>query len=211
MQSRGMRFLPRLLVVLFCCALTAGWLGCSEERDYKTLSFFFDGVPDPALKGKNPLNLKTSGRSGQAGAILSVHKPYAEQKCGECHPSKGLPTLALQDSNLCVKCHEKVMDQFPVMHGPVVGKACLWCHAPHESPNKHLVRTTSNSLCFQCHEREVLSPKIFGHGEAQPDCMECHFSHGGDKLPFLKPESQRPKPGAAKPNELPQNLPLDVP
>lgn len=208
LQSRQVKILPRVLVIGGLCALLAGWLGCSEERDYKTLSFFFDGVPDPKLKGKNPLTLNASGRSG--GAMISTHKPYVEQKCGECHPSQGLPTVALQNTDLCVKCHEKVMDQYPVMHGPVVGKACLWCHAPHESINKVLLRTTTSALCFQCHERELISTKTFGHQEGQGNCLDCHFGHGSDKLPFLKPEGERPKP--APPEGVPPtNLPLDVP
>ena len=43
-----------MAATLWICALAScmAWAGCSIEKHYKTLSFFFDGVPNPEAKAK---------------------------------------------------------------------------------------------------------------------------------------------------------------
>ncbi len=173
------------------CIVVAFWAGCSEERNYQTLSFFFDGVPDPHAVATTQGIVRedgstTGGPPRPAGTVMSVHKPYADQKCTECHAGTSITVSAVQDPNLCSKCHEKVFQGHTAMHGPVIGKACLWCHEPHESASKSLLKTTAPSLCLQCHERELLSTKEPAHTSPTTSCLDCHNGHGGEKIPFLR-------------------------
>jgi predicted CXXCH cytochrome family protein len=179
------------------------WAGCSPERDYKTLSIFFDGVPDPRAKGSARGGLsadaaKRGALAKQAGVMVSTHKPFAEENCTACHADPAARVLAsAADANACLNCHAKVMDAYAVMHGPVIGKACLWCHEPHESTSPWLLKTQAATLCTQCHERETLTQRTAGHRPDAAGCLDCHTGHGGHALPFLRADATtRPaKPG----------------
>ena len=121
------------LAAIFCIAL-GSFLGCSQDRRYKVLSFFFDGVPAPG-----------GVRAGER--TVYQHKPYADGKCGLCHVSDDIdmsiarPTNITQmSSSLCLRCHEKVRTEHLIMHGPVTATECLMCHNPHESSVAHLLK-----------------------------------------------------------------------
>lgn len=174
--------------VLLACL----WAGCSIEKHYATLSFFFDGVPDPAAKD----------RVAEAGGITaairnsptySYHKPYAEEKCTECHTDRF--QLTGQDSSLCLKCHADRTTEHPRMHGPVAAVACLWCHTPHESAQPHLLKKPARDVCIQCHEQNMLSTqRVPAHADAARSCLECHFGHGGTSQFFLRDGASAAKP-----------------
>jgi predicted CXXCH cytochrome family protein len=88
------------------------------------------------------------------------------------------------------------MDGHPAMHGAVVGKACLWCHEPHESSFPALLKTTDASLCFECHERGSLSTRVDAHRAESGSCLDCHNGHGGDRPPFLRASVAASRPSA---------------
>lgn len=181
-----------------CC-----WAGCSVERDYRTLSIFFDGVPDPHAKATTQ-NSITPGvpKPGQAAksarVVASTHKPFAEEKCTACHANPTQVFASALNADLCLKCHDKVMNEHPAMHGPIVGKACLWCHEPHDSSYPSLLKTTDASVCLQCHERATLSTRVEAHRATTGSCLDCHYGHGGDRPPFLRASAtSRPAAGDA--------------
>jgi predicted CXXCH cytochrome family protein len=180
----------------------AFWAGCSVERDYQTLSLFFDGVPDPHAKATTQDSASAElSRLGpamkQSKPIASTHKPFAEEKCTACHTRPTEVFASALDSNLCVKCHEKVLDAYPSMHGAVVGRACLFCHEPHDSSYASLLKTNAPDLCVQCHERVALTPRVDAHALEGISCLDCHTGHGGDKPPFLRATPLRTAPPAA--------------
>jgi len=162
----------------------AAWPGCTVTRDnYKTLALFFDGVPDPDAVpiGAGPLG----PGSGPAAGMLSVHKPYAEDGCSECHDS-GL-SMTRNQSRVCAKCHEGKQNEHANMHGPVAAQACLWCHSPHESTRLHLLRDDDRVVCGSCHAPALLSAiKAPGHAEGGGACLECHTGHGGPERKMLR-------------------------
>ncbi|MCX5690010.1 MAG: hypothetical protein NTV94_09560 [Planctomycetota bacterium] len=167
------------------------WSGCTvTTSNYKTLSRFFDGVPDPNAV------VAADGSGGPAQMPnLSIHEPYSKEACSECH-NTGV-RLSRESSSLCLKCHEKVPGEHQQMHGPVAAGACLWCHSPHESPYKHLLREADPKVCTQCHTPSLLdASRVPAHGEATRSCLECHFGHGG-------PERYQLKPGIAGAVSLP--------
>ena len=83
-------------------------LGCSVRKNYKTLSFFFDGVPDPNAPVHRVGRHRRARRRAPNGQPVTMkmyrHKPYAEGKCDACHAAdkKHLVTVKAE---LCVKCH----------------------------------------------------------------------------------------------------------
>jgi predicted CXXCH cytochrome family protein len=166
-----------------CLIFVALVLGCSAQKHYKTLSFFFDGVPDPS-KGEGATQL--TGERGGAKFTVYIHKPYAENNCNACHEGdrKQFFTLAAAvgpTADKCLSCHSDVPHQYPNMHGPVAVNACTWCHSPHQSANAHLLKSTPNKVCMQCHGPTGLSPSTANHADPKANCLDCHSGHGGER------------------------------
>lgn len=185
-----------------CIAFAAGavglalWQGCTVTREnYSTLSFWFDGVPDP--------NSETSKVDPTTGVVTKrqlvlVHKPFEEERCTECHA--GGEALNRSSSGICLKCHEKVPTEKPRMHGPVAAVACLWCHQPHESTREFLLRDSPRKVCVQCHEPGGLSVvKVPAHADEARSCLECHYGHGGTQAHMLRTEKGVIAPGTPAP------------
>ncbi|MGD0388924.1 MAG: cytochrome c3 family protein [Tepidisphaeraceae bacterium] len=185
-------------------------VGCSVRKNYKTLSFFFDGVPDPNAPVKAslaPLSAAAGPNGEPAPVKMYRHKPYAEGKCGECHAAdkKHLVTVKAE---LCVKCHAPAVNQYPVMHAPVAIGQCLWCHEPHESDSPRLLKTTAPTLCMQCHDPELLPADVKPHQMAdQANCLACHVGHGGAKASLLLVDNPTISPITARLNPSTQASP----
>ena len=176
-----------MLTVMLACTVLIAWTGCTAAKRYHVLSFFFDGVPDP-----NALQITSATVAGQVARPVYSHKPYLEGKCDSCHTggmnSVFEPTNTLEvSSRVCLKCHERVLNEYPIMHGPVVVIECLRCHAPHESNTAHLLAGPSPNICRQCHEPVLLSPRIPEHMDLKASCLDCHFGHGAEKHGMLRP------------------------
>ncbi len=176
---------PRLAVALVvgAVALTNVWSGCTVTKsNYKTLSLFFDGVPDPNAPA-GAVDPSTGVVS--VGASVSIHPPYAQDNCSECHRAR--VRMTRNDSGLCMKCHAGKEREYERMHGPVAAQACLWCHHPHESQQKHLMRGTDRVVCSQCHMPELLNAeRVPEHADAARGCLECHSGHGGARAFLLR-------------------------
>jgi len=160
-------------------------VGCSVQNKYKTLSFFFDGVPDPNAPITLVVTPDSSGSSDSTRIPKKYqHKPFAEQKCLECHTADKKQLVMLQ-ADLCVKCHQNQPNQYAAMHAPVTAGKCMWCHDAHESDQPHLLKTTASELCLQCHDREFLPVHPPEHLSDKANCLSCHVGHGGLKGSML--------------------------
>lgn len=177
-------------------AVTAAlaWGGCSVEKHYAVLSFFFDGVPEPVPAEAEGTDAQRA-RSAASGAPVSRHTAYIERRCATCHgesvtfgfTAKGFADL---DGGACVRCHEHVLGT-AFVHGPAAARECTACHDPHESRYPMLLVNASPALCTQCHAAELkMEPIIAGHEDAARDCLECHGAHGGDDRYFLRSAEQ---------------------
>lgn len=165
----------------------AVWAGCSVEKHYELLSFFFDGVPNPNALPVTP----TAGgntASMRASATYTIHKPFLEEKCDSCHKSMFDRTGI--GSDVCIACHSDVQDEYRVMHGPVAVGACLWCHVPHESAFAHLLKETDRLVCTQCHGVGMLdTEQVPEHADEARACLECHTGHGSSARFMLRAAS----------------------
>lgn len=169
------------------------WTGCTPEKRYKVLSFLFDGVPDPNAPvvrsaGSGDEASTTQPTAGNRGPVQSIHKPFADNQCSSCHKSDttGGYEVSAVNPTICLDCHQTVTTQHPVMHAPVVSKACLWCHSPHDSPTTALLREPPPGVCTQCHDRDLLGPKPPEHLQPSVNCLECHVAHGSEKRNLLR-------------------------
>jgi predicted CXXCH cytochrome family protein len=183
--------------------LSALAVGCSVAKNYKTLCFFFDGVPDPNAPVTGPptsLNLAAMP-NGQLGPMkMYRHKPYAEGKCAECHKADKKQLVTVK-AELCLKCHAPTVKQYAVMHAPVAIGLCLWCHEPHESDSPKLLKTTAPQLCLQCHDASLLPSNVKPHQfPDQANCLECHVGHGGTKPSLLLVDNPTVSPITARLN-----------
>jgi predicted CXXCH cytochrome family protein len=163
--------------------LAWAWVGCSVEKHYGLLSFFFDGVPDPTLvaSGADAVRL-----AKETGGVFYTHLPYQQEQCNECHLDRSGTFVTSLGGDVCLKCHAGVMDEHRLMHGPVAAAACLYCHAPHESTVKPLLRANGPQVCTQCHEPNLLgTPRSPVHADMTRNCLDCHAGHGGSTRYFL--------------------------
>jgi predicted CXXCH cytochrome family protein len=172
-----------------------GALSCTAEKRYRTLSFFFDGVPPPGAHEETKPGAKTpkaasapGGASTAAAFTGSEHEPARNEKgCANCHNRDSSFALLKPRAELCVTCHADKTRQYPVMHGPVAVGACAECHDPHRSSLPHLLRTPSPKLCFQCHDPTPAGAKPPRCARPSDDarCTDCHNPHGGEGRFFL--------------------------
>jgi predicted CXXCH cytochrome family protein len=186
------------VVLLILCGLLISGLACSVEKHYKTLSFFFDGVPNPNAVRHGPRDNTGLVNSTQpALSSSSTHKPYADGRCEACHDPFRPAVIVKSDSSLCLTCHKNVPSGRPIVHGPVAAGACRWCHSPHEAPRPFLLHSAAPAVCLQCHQRADLLAPPAEHRDPAADCLTCHFGHGGTDARFLRPDVAKAlSPGA---------------
>jgi predicted CXXCH cytochrome family protein len=192
--------------------------GCSSDARYRTLSFFFDGVPDPHAPAGSAAARGEKDEFAPNAPIVKVyvHKPYADgladsSKCSVCHvgSSGGFENFTAVSANVCLNCHKNKLTQYPVMHGPVVAVECTICHAAHESTIPGMLNYEAPKVCVQCHDRDLLGPKPPEHLLPDSKCLSCHVGHGGPKHKMLRTDAiaiappraatKRPNPPAARP------------
>ncbi len=184
---------PRRTVALLTLLAVTVWGGCSVEKHYEVLSFFFDGVPPPATPEEQALaegTVSGPGRTPGVSGIVSAHQAYLDRRCALCHGDQanfGFTTSGFSDigGDACLECHPSVLEDLRVLHGPVAVNACVACHDPHVSAYPKLLTAASPHLCLQCHQAELQGvPPNEYHQDTTRDCLDCHEAHGGD-LPFL--------------------------
>jgi len=185
---------PGSIIILI--SVVGYFMGCSPIPRHKTLSFFFDGVPNPAdtqnLSKTDSARLNSKFNGGapipnrEEISKLVYHLPYKEQQCSACHDQGGMKVKNNGKAALCIQCHEDFGHKFKVLHGPVGGGYCTSCHAPHLSENRFLLKRNGQELCLYCHASAQIM-KVEVHREiGDANCTECHNPHGGDDRTFMK-------------------------
>ena len=116
----------------------------------------------------------------------SVHAPIKQEACDACHEQredeKHAFVLTAAGGELCLECHDDLVDDLKFQHGPVAAGECMSCHDPHASDYPQMLKAKGVDLCVQCHadlETRITSSK-FVHQPVKEDCGTCHLAHGGD-------------------------------
>ena len=181
--------MKRLFLMLIAAAGAAVVVfGCSPETRYRTLSFFFDGVPEPG--GQTTAKAATGKRSGErvreAGSKPQYrsHGPYAAQLCEACHEQGG-GKLHLPVEELCLYCHDLNIRKKHI-HGPVASGGCRVCHDPHGSGKAFLLVSESTIFCFTCHDEAEVGAREVHRTAKDAQCTDCHDPHSSDYDFILK-------------------------
>ena len=158
------------LALLLCAA------GCAPttEAQYKTLSFFFDGVPKPGAAAPGPDRpAAPAGESPKKARAVYAHGPFAAKDCGACHLPQTNAVRAPREE-LCLYCHDMRLTR-KYAHEPFSAGDCRSCHNPHSSPYRFMLTAAPAKLCVSCHGR--------GSGDQHAgadECLECHVAHMSD-------------------------------
>ncbi len=166
--------------------LLAGLLaaaGCSAESRYRTLTLFFDGVPDPAKQAAETGKRGVVSADAARGPVRN-HGPYAARMCDACHRADGVG-LRMPVEDLCLNCHVLNTNKKHV-HGPVASGGCRACHDPHGSGKPFLLAADPTTFCFTCHDRKEIESRDVHQAAAGTQCTECHNPHGSDNDYLLR-------------------------
>lgn len=167
---------------------------CSTQNYYRTLSFFFDGVPDlvdvKEAVVMDSLQTAASDTKDQLSQVsksaLYLHRPYLEKECASCHNQGRMGSLSEPQPALCYQCHDNFGEQYTSEHGPMAAGYCSECHNPHRAKQKNLLVRTRQDLCFGCHETSVISESVFHNIVEESDCIACHDPHGSNNHSLLQ-------------------------
>jgi predicted CXXCH cytochrome family protein len=178
----------KTLFLIIIIILIVNWSGCSVKKNYKVLTFFFDGVPDPEKERKTThkqIPVKNGKNKAPREVIIlkSKHPDFVSNQCNKCHDKSATNYLITDEKKLCFTCHKSTEFSGGFVHGPVAVNSCLFCHFPHESKNESLLKKATDHMCFECHKKEdqhSLSDKNKGN------CTHCHNPHTGKNRFFLK-------------------------
>lgn len=175
--------IPGKLPILVIVAVLLS--GCDATTRYRTLRFFFDGVPSPEEEEAARIKKTGAGEMPRAAAVPTSwgHGPYAAKQCESCHLT---PTNALVApiNELCFKCHEFRTDKKWV-HGPLASGGCRVCHEPHSSMYPYLLVAEPENFCFYCHDEKAVAANA-AHAGATRKCTTCHDAHMSDNRFLLK-------------------------
>lgn len=166
----------RVLGLLLVGALLAG--GCTAERRYRTLSFFFDGVPDPnapveeaaAPEPTAPQVALVRPEREPEVAPGTVHPPFAERLCDACHTFES-------------ESRSKNILSVPIGQGVT------------RAQDQRMLAEPVEQLCFECHDDmspEKADPGTYTHGPvAAGACVFCHNPHSSPNASLLRAASPR--------------------
>jgi predicted CXXCH cytochrome family protein len=159
--------------------------GCSPETRYRTLSFFFDGVPQPGASTSDASGGKGKGTPKEAvvATKFRYHGPYAARMCEACH-QRGGNKLIMPVESLCLHCHILNIQKRNI-HGPLASGGCRVCHEPHGSGKPFLLVSEPSKFCFHCHDEGEVNTREVHKTSAGTECTVCHNPHASDNKYLL--------------------------
>lgn len=182
----GMLIVPLLFV-----------LSCSEEEKREVLTFFLDGVPPLSQEQRTELADPNRPVDPNAPPELIWYRHESSLGCEGCHGDRKKRGFSRQVNlvapvpELCYTCHEELRDLPGDVHGPVAVGVCTYCHEPHRTRNKHLLKKPAPELCYQCHDPDEIV--FFDSKHADPsyeNCNQCHEGHASENSGLLKKDWQ---------------------
>jgi len=167
------------LCLLLAVFVSFGLLGCSQQMRYRTLTFFFTGVPDPNQKsvidsGKT-VNLAELARQRRRSALevepgYFVHGPYGSGACHLCHAIDDSASFRVWGTN-----KRPVGAGSKTVTKKVVGPRLL---------------QSEDTLCLSCHdsylktEADILQLELH-EPVAKGQCIRCHNPHRAERRYML--------------------------
>lgn len=174
--------------------------GCSQVDRHKVLTTIFEGVPSlpppeqlckeyaekRLVAFQDELAGKKDGAADAASKLGSVHRPYDEKRCDDCHDKSKEGGTVLPKNELCGMCHTGFLKGM-YAHGPAAVGDCLACHVPHTSNFPKLLKVDKAHVCSTCHKEQRLAQEMHDKIAARKMvCTDCHDPHSGNSSYFLK-------------------------
>jgi predicted CXXCH cytochrome family protein len=139
-----------------------------------------------------------------------AHGPFAARLCEDCHimstfgsfgngHSLAYPKSTIRPgkfvmpiAKLCVSCHSSksaalVQAAGLRLHGPVAHN-CTYCHSPHHTNERYMLKARPNKLCVQCHAPGFIFTTALHAGKT--NCLKCHNPHTGRNAKMLRDDFQ---------------------
>lgn len=196
MRNRTLKYTCgwRFSLTILGLAVMIFFTTCTTEKWHRTLTFFFDGVPDTTSKQLVKANdsVKHADTSNVSHANVNnapsqiIHPPYKERNCDACHQKDQKGKFVAEQPDLCYNCHDNFKTKYKSLHAPVEAGSCTECHSPHYSKNKKLLIRQGQDLCLYCHDKQDVF-KIETHKDiGETSCTECHNPHGGEDNYLLR-------------------------
>lgn len=173
--------------------------GCNPITRHKVLSTVFDGVPslpppeqvcaeyaEKKIAESKDEEAKKLIAAGAEQGTGSVHAPYREKKCDDCHDKSKEDGFKQPLKDLCLMCHVNFIKS-TFIHGPVAVGDCLFCHLPHNASQPALLKKPKETICSICHREKRAATGLHASVSSRKiACAECHNPHQGDAPFFLK-------------------------
>ncbi len=165
-------------------------ISCDEVEHYKTLTFFFDGVP--RVGGEVPAQEFAKMRPKAVGYIQEQPKTVehgSRKDCDFCHErlwEAGRAEFVKLLPELCYHCHTDYTVSAAFVHGPVAVGDCLFCHNLHKSKIGHLLKEPEPKLCYKCHNINTIELIPAHFTNQQFTCTGCHYAHASSAEYLLK-------------------------
>lgn len=183
------------IILLFILCLFAG--ACSVDKNYRLLSFFFDGVPAPCYTEITPASDSlllakddTLGNTSiNVGPPVYYHTPYLEKNCNSCHNWRNMGENLGMNPALCFSCHKRFSYSYKFTHGPVSAGYCSECHLPHKSDFEHLLSKRESEICINCHTHGNISKNRYHLISDEENCLVCHNPHGSNNHLLIRSDA----------------------
>lgn len=197
MTRNWVRMFKRGIVCCMLAGVVGAVLGCDPLTVHKVTTTIFDGVPsmpsaEQYCKDYHQEALVKERSATQKNKLLaekgteSVHPPYEEKKCDNCHNKNTDSGFVVPLNDLCGVCHKNFL-KGAYAHGPAAVGACLECHIPHNSPNTKLLKLPLDKICDRCHQEERLATALHNMVKGKGlICTNCHNPHAGNSPFFLE-------------------------
>jgi predicted CXXCH cytochrome family protein len=183
---RGNRILYAVIILSVFLLFTTG---CDKYQRYKTLTFFFTGVPHPdeeiqaaTTRSKRPLSLaekaKKRREKERKDIKIFTHGPYGSKQCYQCHATEATTGLSKQ---------EKRNTPMPKWSGRMPGRLlgplkqlCQECHVTKSAESAYnrdlwIHGPVSDGMCTLCHSpHQTKYPYMLVQEKTTEICKSCH-------------------------------------
>lgn len=176
------------VVLIAVSAVSIG--GCSQEKRYEVLTFFFTGVPEPgseldeahkaALGEKGVKAKKKKRRLFFQEPKYFIHGPYASRECGKCHADDSARSFQFGGAKT-TKTSKSTRKRYGPRLAYPLKKLCVVCHS---EKSEHFAKSLQLSMhepvatgqCVKCHDPHKAKRQYMLQGKNSIDlcARACH-------------------------------------
>lgn len=182
--------------------------GCSTEARYKTLTFFFTGVPEPwfeLAEGDVSIQLlvddvrarKKRRRVFFQDPKFYLHGPFAAGECEKCHSGESARQFRIGSANTR-KTSARSRKRFGPRLAYPLEKLCVTCHSEKSDPfarslNLIMHEPVAAGMCVKCHDpHKAVRPYMLLRKDTTDLCATaCHAEDEFQKTEVHRKEKEK--------------------